>query len=217
MRRIFILSPAKTAGERASLLYNTGARFELACRLRSQTGAPLAEIFSFLSGLYFRGKFTYARTFARPPRNMPGVVVITSNRGLLPAEIPVTMQELQAFGEVEVNPKEARYARPLARDAELLAKSIGAKCEVILLGSISTQRYVEPLLKVFGERLHFPPAFLGRGDMSRGSLLLRAAADGQELEYAPLAGAIRHGTRPGKLLPRRWGYRLLDATTTVGI
>jgi predicted kinase len=55
-----------------------------------------------------------------------------------------------------------------------------------------------PLGKVFGERLLFPPDFIGRGDMSRGSLLLRAARAGAELTYAPIAGAARHGPRaPG--------------------
>ena len=83
------------------------------------------------------------------------------------------------------------------------------------LGSISTQRYVEPLLTAFGTRLLFPPAFLGRGDMSRGGLLLRAAAAANELAYEPLAGAVRHGKRPAKLPPRTWGYRILEGTTVL--
>ena len=43
--------------------------------------------------------------------------------------------------------------------------------------------------------------------MSRGGLMLRAAADGPELEYAPVLGAVRKGARPPKLSPRRWKDR----------
>jgi hypothetical protein len=57
------------------------------------------------------------------------------------------------------------------------------------------------LLAIFGERLKFPFVFVGRGVMSRGGLLLRLAAGGQELDYVSLAGAVRHGTRPPKLDP----------------
>jgi hypothetical protein len=52
---------------------------------------------------------------------------------------------------------------------------------------------------VFGRRLVFPSTFVGRGDMSRGGLLLRHARDGRELEYEPVVGAVRHGKRPPKL------------------
>ena len=43
--------------------------------------------------------------------------------------------------------------------------------------------------------------FVGRGDMSRGGLLLRHARSGVELDYLPLRGATRHGARPPRLLP----------------
>jgi hypothetical protein len=72
----------------------------------------------------------------------------------------------------------------------------------VLLGSIASARYVEPLLEVFGARLSVPETFAGRGDMSRGGLLLRCAATGEELVYAPAEGATRHGARPPKLDPR---------------
>ncbi len=65
----------------------------------------------------------------------------------------------------------------------------------MLLGSIATDKYVRPLTSVFGERLVFPPAFVGIGDMSRGALLLRAARARVELDYVPLAGAVRHRAR----------------------
>ena len=71
----------------------------------------------------------------------------------------------------------------------------------MLLGSIASGKYVEVLLPIFGERLLFPPSFIGRGDMSRGGLMLRCAASGEELDYIPVAGAIRQGKRPPRLDP----------------
>ena len=69
----------------------------------------------------------------------------------------------------------------------------------VLLGSIASGKYVDVLLEVFGSRLCFPAEFAGRGDMSRGGLMLRCVASGEELGYVPLVGAERHGKRPPKL------------------
>src|SRR5438067_7656463 len=115
MRQLFILSPAKTSGERANLIYNRLAKFALAQRLQSGKSVALGEVFSFLSGLYFRGKITYAQTYAHPPRAVPGVIVITSHRGLLPADVPVSLTEIRAFSEVPIDPDEPRYVEPLTR------------------------------------------------------------------------------------------------------
>jgi hypothetical protein len=73
----------------------------------------------------------------------------------------------------------------------------------VLLGSIASGKYADVLLEVFGTRLKFPVSFVGRGDMSRGGLMLRCVAAGQELEYVPVAGAVRHGPRPPRLTPSR--------------
>ena len=89
-------------------------------------------------------------------------------------------------------------------DARRLAEELSARSEVILLGSIASGKYVDILLANFGDRLCFPADFVGRGDMSRGGLMLRCAQDRQELRYIPIAGAIRNGKRPPKLLPRRY-------------
>src|SRR5262249_22368523 len=98
-----------------------------------------------------------------------------------------------------------RYRGPLDRDVGRLAAEIGADGEVILLGSIATDKYVDPLLAAFGERLRFPADFVGRGDMSRGGLLLRCVRAGVEVEYVPIREAVRRGPRPARLqpLPRR--------------
>lgn len=198
MNRVFLLSPASCSGERAALVFHPRARFEIARRLRTPEGAPLGEVFSFLSGLYFRGKLTYAREFARPPAGAPGVLVITSGGGLLTPEACVTLKRLERFARIPIDVSEPRYRRPLARDARGLAADAG-RAEFVLLGSIATGKYVDILLDVFGSRLVFPGDFVGRGDMSRGGLLLRSARAGTELEYQPIAGAVRHGARPPRL------------------
>jgi len=200
---VFLLSPASTSGRRSVLLLRDGAASDLAQRIRSTSGAPLGEVFSFLSSLYFRGKLTYARAFARPPAGLCGAFVITPGEGLRDPAEPVTLARLQQYGRVPIKPGERRFLQPLLRDAEALATLAGPQARIVLLGSIASARYVEPLLQVFGERLVFPPTFIGRGDMSRGGLLLRCAAAGEELEYAPLVGAVRHGPRPPRLPPPR--------------
>lgn len=196
MTRIFLLSPARSTGLRAQLLTRPDARFELARRL--QIGdATVGDVFAFCSGLYFRGKLTYARRFAHPPVGMQGIYVITPSRGLVSPDDRAGLAEMREFSAVNVDAAETRFARPLETSARALAGN--EDCEVVLLGSIATGKYVEVLLPVFGERLLFPSEFVGRGDMSRGGLLLRCAAAGNELGYIPVAGAIRKGRRPPKL------------------
>jgi hypothetical protein len=214
MRRIFILSPANTGGERANLIFNPTARFDLARRLRHES-VPLWEVFSFLSGLYFRGKYTYANRFAHPPRCLPGTYVITSNRGLLPAEVEVDLEQVRDFAQVPIDPSEPRYTEPMERDSQLLAEAVGSDCQAVLLGSIGTKKYAEILLPHFGPRLFFPSAFVGRGDMSRGGLLLRSVAEGRELEYVAVQNAVRTGKRPKRLSPRRWGFAVMEGRTVV--
>ena len=172
-------------------------------RLREPDGATLGETFSFLSGLYFRGKLAYATTFARPPRKAEGVLVITTHRGLLPPATRVTVSELREMACVPIEVDEPRYREPMERDAEALARAVGERGEVVLLGSIATPKYVDILRAFLGARLKFPAEFVGRGDMSRGGLLLRHVQSGEELTYVPLDGATRHGKRPPKLVPIR--------------
>jgi len=199
--RIFLLSPAHLGGKRAELLLGGSGRFALAERLRQGEPVPLGEAFSFLSGLYFRGKLAYATRFARAPAGVMGIQVITSNRGLLPADTRVTAEDLRGFAETAIHADEPTYREPLRRDLAALhqAGGRGGLWEVVLLGSIATGKYVDVLLDVVGERLLFPTEFVGRGDMSRGALLLRAARMDVELPYAPVAGAVRRGSRAAKV------------------
>ncbi len=202
--RVFLLSPAHCGGERAQLVFNERARFDLARRLRTPAGAPLGDVFSFLSGLYFRGKLAYAQAFARPPATLGGVYVITPSDGLQLASAPVDLARLRRFARVDINADDPRYRRPLLRDTRRLAAVIGPGCEVVLLGSIATGKYVDPLLAALGDQLRFPSDFVGRGDMSRGGLLLRCVRAGLELPYVAVNGAgRRRGARPPRLAPPR--------------
>lgn len=196
---LFLLSPARCDGRRAKALLNPHATFPLAMELREPHGAELGDCFAFLSGLYFRGKLTYARAFASPPA---AVRIITTNRGLLPPDETVSPRDLLDFADVDLSEAGAEFIGPLARDAKRLCETAPPTARVVLLGSIATNKYVGPLLDVFGDRLLFPKEFVGRGDMSRGGLMLRAADDKQELEYIPVRDAVRHGKRPPKLVPR---------------
>jgi hypothetical protein len=204
--RVFLLSPARLDGERARMLFAPATIFSVAAALRSAEGARIGEVFSFLSGLYFRGKLAYAEAFARPPSKLThGALVITTNRGLVPVTSRVTLDDLARLAATKNRyfVRKARFREPLSRDAEVLARALGARGEPVLLGSIATGKYVDVLLSTFGQQLLFPVEFVGRGDMSRGGLMLRCADAKVELTYAPIESAVRHGVRPPKLPPRR--------------
>jgi hypothetical protein len=184
------------------------AQFPLARQLRSDEGVALGDVFSFVSGLYFRGKLAYARRFARPPDpadevTAGGVLVITPNAGLRAPDMPVTVDSLRAFAGVDIDRRNATYRAPLEAGARAVLEAVGPDCEVVLLGSVASGKYVDLLVPIFGDRLLFPPAFVGRGDMSRGGLMLRCVMADLELDYAPIRGAVTHGQRPPKLEPLR--------------
>ena len=155
---------------------------------------------SFLSGLYFRGKLAYAEAFARPAG---GVLVITQDAGLQSPSRPLTTAALRQAARVDIHAANPRYRKPLEASAGALASLLRPQDEVVLLGSIASAKYVDVLTAIFGERLLFPLEFVGRGDMSRGGLLLRCVRAGLELTYVPVLGATRTGARPPKLAPLR--------------
>src|SRR5437773_9113981 len=196
--RIFLLSPANVAGIRAGLVMDEKGDSEMAKRLR-QDGVPLGQLFSFMSGLYFRGKLAYARAFAAAPRDLDGAFVITASGGLVPPGMLVTLQRLREISAGSVDPADARYRVPVDRAAQVLSEAVGLHCEIVLLGSIATPKYVDPLLDIFGGRLVFPAEFVGRGDMSRGGLMLRCVESSKQLTYIPVLEATRHGRKPPKL------------------
>jgi hypothetical protein len=200
--RVFLLSPASAAGRRAELLRRDGSRLALAEALRSEQGAAIGEVYTFLSSLYFRGKLTYAAAFAAPvvgTQGVPGTLVITPGHGLCRPSTPVRLSHLVTMEQLEVDARNSAFVEPLRRDATLLHASLPADCQVVLLGSVATGKYVEPLLEVFAERLVFPREFVGRGNLSRGGLLLRAVREGSPLELVSVASSARRGPRARKL------------------
>jgi hypothetical protein len=198
MRRVFLLSPASCTGKRARLVLRRPARFDLARRM-DDGRASLGEVFAFISGLYFRGKLAYARTFARAPAERSGVLVITPSGGLRSADDIVDLDTLSHYARVAIDHREPRYRAPLLRDAQALDAWLDPHDDVVLLGSIATDKYVAVLGDALGDRLRFPADFVGRGDMSRGGLLLRCVREARELTYVPVQGAVRHGPRPARL------------------
>jgi len=201
MARVFILSPARSDGVRAGYLFNPNTTTVLGRELQAGVRQPIGKVFSFLSGLYFRGKLAYAETFSRPASEGVGAWVITSNQGLLPLQAEIDLEDLRGFSKTPIACGESRYEAPLRRDLRNLVAKENAETQYVLLGSVSTDKYAAALLEAFGEKLFFPTDFIGRGDMSRGGLMLRHARMKTELAYAQLAGAVRNGKRPPKLIP----------------
>ena len=181
--QVFLLSPANSSGKRAGFLLRKDARSALAQRLRSPHGATIGEVYTFMSGLYFRGKLAYALAFAKPPDGCVGIQVIVPGLGLRAPQDTIDLAGLRAIARVPVDPDERRFTGPLQRDAARLAERLQATDSAVLLGSIATAKYLDPLKAVLGPRLRFPQEFIGRGDMSRGALMLRCAAEGRELTY----------------------------------
>jgi hypothetical protein len=199
-----LISPARIGGPRSNILLRDEADFDLAIRLRNGR-ATLGEAYSFISGLYFRGKMAYVEAFANPPPGAPAALIIVPGLGLVPPHEMFDVERLRGTGSVPVAESNPAFTVPLLRDAALLDRQGGPDCEYLLLGSIASAKYTHPLLQVFGERLLFPGEFVGRGDMSRGGLMLRCAESGEELSYVCVRGATVQGRRPEKLtpLPRR--------------
>jgi len=183
------------------MLLREQANFDVAVRLR-QGIATIGEVYAFISGLYFRGKLTYAQAFPASPPGIPPALVIVPGVGLIPPDTPINIEQLRAIADVPVDEDNAAYRDALLTAARLVDEYAGPACLYVLLGSIASGKYTGPLLELLGDRLMFPVDFVGRGDMSRGGLMLRRAHSGEELSYVPVRGATRHGVRPPKL--ERW-------------
>ena len=182
--RRFLLSPARLDGVRGRWLRSPGSRSLTAQRLRA-ADLPIGEAFAFISGLYFRGKLAYARRFAPEAGE---ALVIAPGFGLVELDWRLDPARIARMHTVGVDLSRRAYREPLARAAAALEAE-----RVVFLGSLATGKYLDILAPLLGERLVYPRAFVGTGDMRRGSLLLRAAQAGEELEYAAL----------GSLPPRR--------------
>src|SRR6266850_1347965 len=181
-RRVFLLSPANLSGLRARQLMSPRANFETAQLYRTPEGVPIGLAFAFMSALYFRGKITYALHFG----GVENSYVIAPGYGLVPPTWCITEERMKILKRTPVDARKRTYRKPLERDARALAENLDADAQVVLLGSVASGKYVDILWPIFGDRLRFPTAFAGLGDMSRGGLLLRAARANRELDYTTL-------------------------------
>lgn len=191
-KRIFLLSPANASGVNGKRLLGRTSKTDLAVRLQ-RSGVPLGEVYQFISRLYFRGKLDYAQRFKNPPAGVAGVQIITG-AGLMLPETVITLEQLEKISAIAIDAKNTHYRLPLDEDLLRLRELAGVDVDIILLGSVATYKYITPIQAVFGERLLFPRQFLGLGDMSRGSILLKSCACGLELEYlavGQMPGVIR--------------------------
>ena len=194
--RIFLLSPASTEGLRAQQLTSPRARFGAAERYRSPEGVTVAEAFTFMSSLYFRGKIGYARHFSSPPPELAlgtqddGILVIAPGFGLVPPSWRITPEEMKKLRRTPVDLKSRAYCAPMKKHVEQL-RDLAPAAWVVLLGSVATGKYVDLLLPALGDRLLFPRDFAGAGDMKRGGMMLRAVREDQELAYVTLAAPRR--------------------------
>lgn len=177
------------------MVMNPAAQFTLAQELRSRAGARLGDVFSFVSGLYFRGKQAYAHAFGFGSGGEPGAFVISPGSGLRELNERVTLERVVDWASVSIDSENPRFTEPLIEDATTLERVHGRDTRFVLLGSVATEKYVQPLGEIFGARLLFPSEFVGRGDMSRGALMLQAARAATELAYEPVLGARRRGPR----------------------
>ncbi len=173
-------------------LRRPGSGSALAHRLRD-AGVPLGEVFSFLSGLYFRGKLEYARAFARVPNAADGIHVITMTDGLVSPDARISADDLERYALCVDGAASA--VSTLEQTARMLSQRLGSDADVVLLGSVGTGKYTDLLVPIFGERLLFPRDVLHIGQLARGALFLRRAHDRDELEYMPVSEIARSGRR----------------------
>ena len=187
---LFLLSPASLNGLRAAQMMSPRAMFDVAVRYRSEDGVAVGDAFAFMSALYFRGKIAYARAFAVPSQGIggDGIFVITSGYGLVAPDWRLNEERMKRMRKIDIDMSTRNYVRPLREHAQLIARALDPEpdAQVVLLGSVATGKYVDVLKPIFGEKLRFPSAFAGLGDMARGGLMLRAARAGKELDYVTL-------------------------------
>lgn len=200
MSSVFLLSPANTSGIRAKQLMSPRSKSDAAMLYRSDEGVPIADAFTYMSALYFRGKIAYARHFAAPEN----AYVIAPGFGLVPPDWRITVERMAALRKTDVSTKDGRYVRTLRESSTSLAGSLAPDTEVVLLGSVASGKYVDVLQPIFGDRLRFPAVFAGLGDMARGGLLLRAVRADRELEYVTLDAPRTRAPGGTGRIPEGW-------------
>ena len=200
--KVFVLSPATTHGAKARVLTASEPRTPAARQLHGPQGMTLGEVFTYLSGLYFRGKLAYARVFAAAPPCLggAGIYVITPTDGLLDPDSALGVSDLERFASAAEGSAAGRVA--FEKAVQSLERAMGPSCDVILLGSVGSGKYSDVLEPVLGDRLLFPRRLYKEGQLQRGAMLLEHAERGEELEYAPLA-RLRQELGPNRPLKER--------------
>ena len=163
----------------------------LSPRVFASDGVPIGELFAHMSGLYFRGKITYARKFGR-------AFVITPDQGLMPAETTITSQVLIRFADAEIDLGNPGYRTPLEQTARALDEAAGADAQFVLLGSIASDKYVQVLSAIFGQRLVFPADVrrAGRHEPRRGAAARRRRVAGARVHPGHRRRPPRQPGRP---------------------
>jgi hypothetical protein len=138
------------------MLLREQADFDLAVKLRQGT-ATIGEIYTFMSGLYFRGKMAYAEAFRAAPPGIPPGVVIVPGVGLVPPETAVDVGQLRTVADVPVDEGNHVYRSALLRAARLLDEYAGSACSYVLLGSIASGKYTGRSLRFLASASCFPP------------------------------------------------------------
>lgn len=192
MANVFLLSPANLSGTRARQMISPRAMSAAGIAYRSQDGVRIADAFTFMSALYFRGKHAYVRAFAAPhPRIGETAYVIAPGYGLVTLDWRLDQEKMKKLARTKIDVRSRAYTAPLRRACRELESKLEPEDIVVLLGSVASGKYVDVLEPIFGARLRFPRIFAGMGDMQRGSVMLKAAAAKRELEYVDLTHA-RH-------------------------
>ena len=158
LSRVFLLSPANTSAIRGQLLLNENSG-ELAQRIRRE-GAPLGELFSFISSLYFRGKLAYAEAFSHSATGFPGTLVITTSRGLLPPDTVITLDDLLEMSAVPIDPGDHSISGPPLPGCAWASSRSTGWFSGVLLGSIANGNMVR-CSRNFRGKSHVPSTICG--------------------------------------------------------
>src|SRR3954471_7948339 len=109
---VFLISPANLSGRRGAMLFNPAAQFQLARELRSPEGAAIGDLFSFVSGLYFRGKLAYARAVGHPKLGHDAAYVISAGGGLCAPEERISLERLRGWAKVSIHRGNPHFSAP---------------------------------------------------------------------------------------------------------
>ena len=145
---------------------------------------------------------TYASRFGRPPPSLPPALVITPTRGLQSPSLPISRSLIEEFASLDWHrPTRAFWIRSSRVRVSFVHRS-SQRCAWSCSGASRRAGTSSRWRASSRAGCNYPAEFVGRGDMSRGGLLLRHAEEGRELDYVPLAaGLTRHGAKPPKLPP----------------